>query len=172
MALSRDKYIPSQEELTIPEVQISSIILKAASLYMGKYCDNEYKEFALCRDENKDPRPCINEGKQVTRCSNNFLHEVKKHCLTDFTAYWNCLDHSFDQKFSYCRKYQEKLDSCFAEKMNLMRPEIGYYGKVRVHDTDRPKPDLSTPVPDLDVPPPVGDRKPKAKIYPQSTGIL
>ncbi|WAR04238.1 NDUA8-like protein [Mya arenaria] len=154
MALSRDKYIPSQEELTIPEVQISSIILKAASLYMGKYCDNEYKEFALCRDENKDPRPCINEGKQVTRCSKE------------------ALPHRFHGILELCRKYQEKLDSCFAEKMNLMRPEIGYYGKVRVHDTDRPKPDLSTPVPDLDVPPPVGDRKPKAKIYPQSTGIL
>lgn len=39
-----------------------------------------------------------------------------------------------------CRKTQAELDKCMQEKMNLQRPEIGWMSKVRLFESDRPKP--------------------------------
>lgn len=48
----------------------------------------------LCRQEEKDPRKCLAEGKAVTACSLNFFRLVKKNCAEEFTDYANCLDQS------------------------------------------------------------------------------
>lgn len=32
------------------------------------------------------------------------------------------------------------MDKCIKEKMGLERPELGYFNRVRVVDTNRPKP--------------------------------
>lgn len=49
----------------------------------------------LCVKEEKDPRKCINEGKEVTRCGLEFYRKVKVSCPQEFTDYWTCLDHGF-----------------------------------------------------------------------------
>lgn len=48
----------------------------------------------LCRDEERDPRRCLNEGKAVTACALDVLKKMKKHCLEDFNAYMYCLERS------------------------------------------------------------------------------
>lgn len=48
----------------------------------------------LCKDELKDPRKCIEEGKAVTSCALNFFRQVKKTCAKEFMQYANCLDKS------------------------------------------------------------------------------
>jgi len=48
----------------------------------------------LCRQEERDPRRCINEGKAVTSCALDILKKMKKHCLEDFNAYMYCLERS------------------------------------------------------------------------------
>lgn len=50
----------------------------------------------LCNSEEKDPRKCINEGKEVTRCGLEFFQKVKNQCAQEFTQYWKCLDKSGD----------------------------------------------------------------------------
>lgn len=45
----------------------------------------------LCRDELKDPRKCLKEGKAVTDCTYRFFCELKKNCCTEFEQYANCL---------------------------------------------------------------------------------
>ena len=52
------------------------------------------KEFMLCNKEEKDPRKCLKDGKEVTRCGLEFFSKVKKHCANEFTDYWKCLDRS------------------------------------------------------------------------------
>ena len=37
---SHDDYLPSYEELTVPEITMSSAPLKAGAIYFGKYCDD------------------------------------------------------------------------------------------------------------------------------------
>ena len=53
-----------------------------------------FQEFALCRQENEDPRKCVNEGKAVTACSLNFFQQVKKSCAQEFTQFATCLEKS------------------------------------------------------------------------------
>ncbi len=48
----------------------------------------------LCRQEYKDPRQCLNEGKAVTACSLDFFRKIKKACAQEFTQFANCLDKS------------------------------------------------------------------------------
>ena len=38
-----------------------------------------------------------------------------------------------------------KLDGCMKEKLDLDRPPYGYFSLIRVHDTDRPKPEDQRP---------------------------
>lgn len=40
---------------------------------------------------------------------------------------------------------QFKLDGCLKEKLDIDRPPYGYFGLIRVHDTDRPKPEDQRP---------------------------
>ena len=70
----------------------------------------------LCVKEEKDPRKCINEGKEVTRCGMDFFQKMKAECAHEFTQYWNCLDHSgYDMHF---KRYAT----------SSMRQFIGYQG--------------------------------------------
>ena len=48
----------------------------------------------LCKAEEKDPRKCINEGKEVTKCGMQFFRKIKANCADSFTAYWKCIDNS------------------------------------------------------------------------------
>ena len=47
----------------------------------------------LCRSEDGDPRRCLNEGKEVTRCAFEFFRKLKKNCMEEFTKYSECVDH-------------------------------------------------------------------------------
>lgn len=48
----------------------------------------------LCYSEEKDPRKCLKEGKEVTRCGVEFFQKIKSHCAEQFTQYWKCVDRS------------------------------------------------------------------------------
>lgn len=45
----------------------------------------------LCRNEEKDARKCINEGKLVTSCAMEFFKKLKKNCRQEFDQYYNCV---------------------------------------------------------------------------------
>ncbi|XP_060577756.1 NADH dehydrogenase [ubiquinone] 1 alpha subcomplex subunit 8-like [Ruditapes philippinarum] len=147
--------LPARDELMMQEIKLTFPAMKAASLHMGKYCDDQSKEFMLCKSENgKDPRPCLNEGKEVTRCGMEFLQKVKKSCAESFTDYWKCLDTQHELKFRFCRKYQTIFDNCVEEQIGLTRPDIMHFMKIRLHKTNRPKPEepeLPAPLADPDL---------------------
>ncbi|THD27414.1 hypothetical protein D915_001693 [Fasciola hepatica] len=53
-----------------------------------------------------------------------------------------------------CRNLQYPFDSCIKEHLNMDRPEPGYFNRVRLHKTTRPKPEpglapMPKPLPDL-----------------------
>lgn len=39
MVVSYSVTLPSDEELTVPEVNVSGVVLRAASFHLGKYCE-------------------------------------------------------------------------------------------------------------------------------------
>ncbi|VDI19377.1 NADH dehydrogenase (ubiquinone) 1 alpha subcomplex subunit 8 [Mytilus galloprovincialis] len=101
----------------------------------------------LCVSEEKDPRKCINEGKEVTRCGWEFYRNLKKNCQEEFNVYHDCVDRSGSSMDIYrCRKPQAPFDQCMKEKMNMERPPIGYFSRARIHHTKREMPKLNEEV--------------------------
>ncbi|KAK7866518.1 hypothetical protein R5R35_002477 [Gryllus longicercus] len=164
MVVTKDMYLPTEEELTVEEVPLSSAPLRAGAFHYGKFCENENNEFMLCRNELNDPRKCINEGKAVTACAMTFFRNVKNLCEKEFVQYSNCLDKS-SQNFDFekCRNTQAVLDKCMADKMNIERPEYGYYCRPKVHATSRPKPEPEKPAVYPDATPYLPDDAPRTK---------
>ncbi|KAH0547355.1 NADH dehydrogenase [ubiquinone] 1 alpha subcomplex subunit 8 [Cotesia glomerata] len=146
MVVTEKTPLPTEEELTVPEINLSWPVLHAASFYLGKYCENQNNEFMLCRNE-LDEIKCVNEGKAVTACAFEFLRKLKKHCYQEFDQYYNCVyKSSRNSSFMPCRNTQEALDKCVLKHMNLERPPYGYFCEVKIHDTKRPKPVEELPV--------------------------
>lgn len=104
----------------------------------------------MCRDELKDPRKCLKEGKEVTNCALQFFRLVKKSCHQEFTQHAHCLDKSSsDMHFRHCRTTQGVYDKCMFDNLNMERPEFGHFARAQVHDSPRPKPE-PTPKPVYD----------------------
>ncbi|XP_013389227.1 NADH dehydrogenase [ubiquinone] 1 alpha subcomplex subunit 8 [Lingula anatina] len=145
MAAHGDEYLPTWEEVTVPELKVTSIALRAIATQMGKYCDEPSKEFMLCRTETGDPRKCLKAGRDVTRCGHEFLIKVKERCANQFQEYTDCLDYVPHRqlKFSFfgCKKLMKAFDQCILENFNQTAPEVGYFSRVRVQSTSQPRPD-------------------------------
>jgi len=146
MVFTKDFKFPTDEELTTEEVPLGSTYLRAGAFHYGKYCEAQNNEFMLCRHETRDPVKCLPEGKVVTSCANEFFKKVKATCAESFTQYAMCLEQSSHEGWQGpCRESQFKLDGCLKEKLDLDRPPYGYFGLIRVHETDRPVPEDQRP---------------------------
>ncbi|CAH8853453.1 unnamed protein product [Trichobilharzia szidati] len=139
--VSLDVPLPTFEELTVPELKLSACPLLAAGIHLGKFCDNECKEFMLCHYETHDPRACLEQGKAVTSCAQKFFRQVKKHCDEEFRNYYTCLHKHGGPSYSLknCRSAQYPFDNCIKTHLNQERPELNYFNRVRLHKTDRPR---------------------------------
>ncbi|XP_006007201.1 NADH dehydrogenase [ubiquinone] 1 alpha subcomplex subunit 8 [Latimeria chalumnae] len=133
--------LPTLEELNVQEVNVSSAVLKAAAHHYGAQCDKTNKEFMLCRWEEKDPRKCLSQGRNVNACALEFFRKIKIHCAEPFTEYWTCLDYSNLTELRRCRKQQHVFDNCVLEKLGWERPDLGDLSKVTKVKTDRPLPE-------------------------------
>merc|ERR1712059_48943 len=141
MVLTKDVWLPSEEELTVEEVPLGTASLRAGAMHLGKFCEVQNNEFMLCRTETGDPRACIKEGKEVTSCSLNFFRQVKATCAAEFMTYASCLEkNSASMDFWECRKTQAIFDGCIKENLGMDRPHWGYHSLPKIHDTDRPLP--------------------------------
>ena len=53
------------EDLKVNELSVTSAVLMGAAHYYGTYCKAKNDSFMRCRLEGKDPRKCLEEGKEV-----------------------------------------------------------------------------------------------------------
>lgn len=140
--VTKDFPLPTEEELTVEEINLSTSALRAGAFHLGKYCEVPSQEYVLCKLEEKDKRKCLDEGKVLTACGLDFFRLVKKSCVDEFTQFANCIDKSsVDFKFKPCRNTQSVFDECMLDKLQMTKPSYGYYSRVKVHDSTRPKPD-------------------------------
>merc|ERR1711934_892882 len=134
--------LPSEEELTVPEVSLGYPYLKAGAQHLGKYCEPQNNEFILCRIEENDASKCLGEGKAVTCCTNQFFRQVKNSCAAELTTFAMCLERGGEGKLLYrmCRKTQAAFDACMKDNLNMDKPHYAYHTMAKIHDTTRPKP--------------------------------
>lgn len=141
MVVTDKFHLPSDEELTVPEVELTFPVLQAAAFHFGKYCENVNNEFMLCKQEEDDPRVCLDAGRAVTACTLDFFRKMKKHCSQEFNQYYNCIDKSTgSQDLSPCRKTQGVYDKCVLDNLQIERPAYGYFCEIKIHDSPRPQP--------------------------------
>ena len=101
------------EDLKVEEVNVTSAVLLAGASHYEKHCKKINEKFMNCRIDTKDPRKCLSEGREVTKCALEFFRIVKGTCHEPFTEYWTCLDYN-NQKYRFCRKPQKVFDQCMA----------------------------------------------------------
>ena len=104
------------KDLDAEEVNVTSAVLMGAAHHYGKYCDVPNETFMECRTQTKDPRKCLAEGREVTRCALDFFRAVKGSCNEVFTVHWTCLDEN-NQSSKACKKTRKAFDACM-EKVN------------------------------------------------------
>ena len=66
----------SKKELDVDELKVTSAVLMGAAHHYGTHCQKVNEEFMECRVASKDPRCCLEEGKQVTRWVVNTLQHL------------------------------------------------------------------------------------------------
>lgn len=146
MAITDDLYLPSDEEIKHKEIPLTHNFLLSSAMWLGKYCDNQCKDFMLCRKEEMDPRKCLTESNEVTDCGLDFFKKVKKTCKDELEWYTKCLDFTGGQpQYRRCRREQAIFDHCMYES-GFERARFGYFQLLRVHDPDRPRPKRHVPL--------------------------
>jgi len=111
----------SSQDLDVEELNVTSAVLMGAAHHYGNHCKKTNEAFMECRIESKDPRKCLQEGAEVTKCAIDFFRKVKGSCNEAFTEHWTCLDYK-NQEYAACRKTQKAFDTCLAEKLDMHRP--------------------------------------------------
>ena len=88
MVLTKDIWLPTDEELTVEEVPLGTPSLRAGAMHLGKACEVQNNEFMLCRSETQDPR-WVNtrEGRGQTLCF--LLGNVSRKARRSPAAPWS-----------------------------------------------------------------------------------
>ncbi|KAI0982828.1 hypothetical protein GJ496_000931 [Pomphorhynchus laevis] len=169
--VDNETWLPTYEELECPTLNVTSSVLRAGAHIVATRCDDAFKEFMLCRSEEQDARKCIAEGKDVTKCAIDAFKSIRDTCNESFSTYWKCLDLCPEGRWNYrfCKESQKEFETCAEEKMNVKRPESGYFAMTRLHKTTRAKPKVNHttefPFESLPEPPAISDinKFPEAK---------
>ncbi|KAH8024050.1 hypothetical protein HPB51_020808 [Rhipicephalus microplus] len=137
--MAEDLVVRVDQAQTAPKHKHSNREQSPFNVFQDKRKD---KEFMLCRSEERDPRKCLAEGREVTKCALDFFRKAKKACRKQFDEYATCLEwSSSEMDYYYCRKTQAALDSCMLDKLGIERPHLGYFSMPRIHHTERPRPE-------------------------------
>lgn len=146
MVLTDDITLPSEEELTREEIPLTHNFFLSSAMWLGKYCDNQCKDFMLCRQELMDPRKCLDKGHKVTDCGLEFFKKVKKTCKEELEWYTKCLDFSGREPHYFkCRREQALFDGCMYES-GFERAKFGHFQVLRIHDPDWERPKKHVPI--------------------------
>lgn len=146
MTLTDDIYLPTPEEIKHKDIPLTHNYFLSSAMWLGKYCDNQSKEFMLCRKEEQDPRKCLEYGRQLTDCGMEFFRFVKHNCREELEWYTKCLDWTGPEpSYRRCRHEQALFDGCMADN-GMERAHFGYFQMMRVHHSDRPRPKAFVPV--------------------------
>ncbi|KAI9501105.1 ndufa8, NADH-ubiquinone oxidoreductase complex I 19kd subunit [Coemansia spiralis] len=102
---------PPSDLPAVDEVGSTGAPLKSASFFIGSVCQEYNEDFMLCKDESRDPKHCLREGRKVTRCAMDALQKIQSKCQREFQMHWQCLDIK-NQEFGRCREPEKAYNEC------------------------------------------------------------
>mmetsp|Transcript_10358 Transcript_10358/g.34539 ORF Transcript_10358/g.34539 Transcript_10358/m.34539 type:complete len:112 (+) Transcript_10358:42-377(+) len=86
-------------------------VLYATNKHIEESCKSVNKFFMQCKQDDRNPRSCLNQGKEVIDCVNRVVRSVDAKCPAQLTAYARCMDKNHCH-FEKCREEQAALESC------------------------------------------------------------
>merc|ERR1711939_837081 len=148
MATHRDAILHSKEYTDatpmpsdvphVDELGVSSAPPKSAAFFLGAHCKDYNEDFMLCKQENRDPKHCLKEGRRVTRCAQDLIAKLRENCGTEFTKHWECLE-MHNQQYERCRSVETPLNTCVFDKLGLRKDIPGSpAGKPQIHEKKWP----------------------------------
>ncbi|KAI9098031.1 hypothetical protein DFS34DRAFT_642841 [Phlyctochytrium arcticum] len=122
----------------VAEVGLTSAPLESMSFFFASYCKKWNEDFVLCKNENKDPKECLKEGRKVTRCALDLVKKLKTNCDKEWQEHWECLDMNNHQLMK-CRKPEREFNDCVFTKLGLTKviPETPE-GQTPIHLKEKP----------------------------------
>jgi NADH dehydrogenase (ubiquinone) 1 alpha subcomplex subunit 8 len=88
-----------------PMADLSSSILLGSSELIGQQCRSQNIDFMKCKQNNSNPKSCLDKGNNVLTCVTETLVKINKKAKEEFRDYTSCLrDNNGD--FSECREQQ------------------------------------------------------------------
>lgn len=146
MTLTDEITLPTDEEIAHKDIPLTHNYLLSSAMWLGKYCDNQCKDFMLCRKEVMDPRKCLKYGHEVTNCGIEFFKKVKNTCRDELTWYTKCVDFSGQEiNARKCRREQALFDGCMYEN-GFERARFGHFQLLRSHEPDFERPKKTVPL--------------------------
>jgi NADH dehydrogenase (ubiquinone) 1 alpha subcomplex subunit 8 len=100
---------------TTPKLDNSSNALYAVAKLIGADCSKVNTEFITCKQQDSNPKTCLEKGQQVTNCVNTILGICQNKCNESFTAYKSCLNDGLPSAdaFEKCRTQERALKVCY-----------------------------------------------------------
>ncbi|CEH12435.1 NADH:ubiquinone oxidoreductase, NDUFA8/PGIV/19 kDa subunit [Ceraceosorus bombacis] len=128
---------PSSEP-KVEEVGTTSAPLKSIAFFLGQHCKNVNEDFILCKNEDRDPKHCLKEGRRVTRCTQDLLAKMGQACGKEWDAHWQCLENENHELYR-CRKAERPLNKCAFDKLKLSKNIPGSpEGQPQIHEKTNP----------------------------------
>ncbi|KAJ3129250.1 hypothetical protein HK098_001948 [Nowakowskiella sp. JEL0407] len=122
----------------VDEIGCTSAPLTSLAFHFGAYCKDYNEDFMLCKNEGLDPRNCLKEGRKVTRCGQDLISKIQKHCEQQWTDHWKCLDRRNHQYYP-CRKEERVFNDCVSKFIGITKviPETPE-GQTPIHLKENP----------------------------------
>ena len=107
-----------KEDLETDEVNVSVAPLQAGAFHYQIYCKQLTEKFINCRYWKKDPRKCLDEGKELTDCGSRFFKQVKENCDESFVKFFECLDNN-NMEYTYCKRQRIVFSKCMEDVVRI-----------------------------------------------------
>ncbi|PYH88949.1 NADH-ubiquinone oxidoreductase 20.8 kDa subunit [Aspergillus ellipticus CBS 707.79] len=106
----------------VAEIGATSAPLYSAAYFIGDRCQAYNDDFMKCKAESngRGELECLKEGRKVTRCAASVIKDINTHCLSQFTAHWECLE-NWNHRLWECRKAEKELNACVFDKLGLQK---------------------------------------------------
>ncbi|KAI8805825.1 hypothetical protein BJ742DRAFT_819257, partial [Cladochytrium replicatum] len=130
--------LPSEIAPPVAEVGISSAPMESMAFHFASYCAPYSDDFMRCKDESRDPRHCLAEGRKVTRCAMDLIRRLKDNCDKEWEKHWQCLDKK-NHHYWECRKEETVFNDCVFKSLGITKviPETPA-GQTPIHLKEKP----------------------------------
>lgn len=87
----------------------TTAVLLAVAKHISFACAKTNKAYLECKQKDKNPEACLQQGEAVTSCAIDLLKDLSQKAPQELTAFCECMDY-YSHNFAKCRKEQKAFE--------------------------------------------------------------